>query len=87
MITPPQIATAPVETVSEKLGREAIFRKVNNREEYFILDLAFSYFQKADRNKRNDYRSGYRSLTLAPKIGTPPPDLKEKIDCLTFGMI
>jgi hypothetical protein len=41
------------------LGREAISRKVNNREEYFILDLTFSYFQKADRNRRNDYRSGY----------------------------
>jgi hypothetical protein len=59
MIKPPEIVTAIVETVSEKLGREAIFRKVNNREEYFILDLAFSYFQKADRNRRNDYRSGY----------------------------
>jgi hypothetical protein len=59
MIKPPEIVTAIVETVSEKLGREAIFRRVNNREEYFILDLAFSYFQKADRNRRNDYRSGY----------------------------
>ncbi len=59
MIRPPEIVTAVVEIVSEKLGREAIFRKVNNREEYFILDLAFSYFQKADRNRRNDYRSGY----------------------------
>ncbi len=59
MIEPPQIVTAIVETVSAKLGREAIFRKVNSREEYFILDLAFSYFQKADRNRRNDYRSGY----------------------------
>ncbi|MBN1665163.1 MAG: HNH endonuclease [Deltaproteobacteria bacterium] len=26
------------------------------------MDLAFSYFQKADRNKRNDYRSGYLYL-------------------------
>lgn len=48
-----------VGAVSEKLGREAIFRKVNNREQIFILDLAFSYFQKADRNRRADYRSGY----------------------------
>jgi hypothetical protein len=53
------IANEIVKAVSEKLGREAICRKVNNREEYFILDLAFSYFQKADRNRRNDYRSGY----------------------------
>ncbi len=53
------IANEIVRAVSEKLGREAICRKVNNREEYFILDLAFSYFQKADRNRRNDYRSGY----------------------------
>jgi hypothetical protein len=59
MIKPPEIVTSIVATVSEKLGREAIFRRVNNREEYFILDLAFSYFQKADRNRRNDYRSGY----------------------------
>jgi hypothetical protein len=59
MIKPPEIVTSIVEMVSEKLGREAIFRRVNNREEYFILDLAFSYFQKADRNRRNDYRSGY----------------------------
>lgn len=53
------IANEIVRAVSDKLGREAIYRKVNNREEYFILDLAFSYFQKADRNRRNDYRSGY----------------------------
>lgn len=59
MIKPPEAVTTIVESVSEKLGREAIFRKVNNREQYFILDLAFSYFQKADRNRRNDYRSGY----------------------------
>jgi len=62
MIKPPEMVTAIIEAVSEKLGREAIFRKVNNREEYFILDLAFSYFQKADRNRRNDYRSGYLYL-------------------------
>jgi len=59
MIKAPDIVNEIVNTVSKKLGREAIFRKVNNREEYFILDLAFSYFQKADRNRRNDYRSGY----------------------------
>ena len=59
MIKTPEIVNDIVNAVSEKLGREAISRKVNNREEYFILDLAFSYFQKADRNRRNDYRSGY----------------------------
>ena len=59
MIKTPEIVNDIVSAVSEKLGREAISRKVNNREEYFILDLAFSYFQKADRNRRNDYRSGY----------------------------
>jgi len=59
MIKTPEIVNDIVKAVSEKLGREAISRKVNNREEYFILDLAFSYFQKADRNRRNDYRSGY----------------------------
>jgi hypothetical protein len=59
MIRLPDIVNYIVRTVSEKLGREAIFRKVNNREQYFILDLAFSYFQKADRNRRNDYRGGY----------------------------
>jgi hypothetical protein len=67
MTRPPEIVTALVETVSEKLGREAIFRKVNNREEYFVLDLAFSYFQKADRNKRNDYRSGYLYIANGEK--------------------
>lgn len=55
----PNIVNIIVNSVSTRLGREAIFRKVNNKEEYFILDLAFSYFQKADRNRRNDYRSGY----------------------------
>ncbi len=59
MIENPEIANDIVRAVSEKLGREAILRKVINRKEYFILDLAFSYFQKADRNRRNDYRSGY----------------------------
>jgi hypothetical protein len=59
MINTPEIVNDIVKAVSAKLGREAISRKVNNREEYFILDLAFSYFQKADRNRRNDYRSGY----------------------------
>jgi len=59
MTKAPDIVNEIVRAVSEKLGREAIFRKVNNREQYFILDLAFSYFQKADRNRRNDYRSGY----------------------------
>ena len=62
MIEPPKIVTAIVETVSSKLGRKAIFRKVNSRDEYFVLDLSFSYFQKADRNRRNDYRSGYLYL-------------------------
>jgi hypothetical protein len=55
----PEIVSDIVRAVSDKLGREAISRKVNNREEYFVLDLAFSYFQKADRNRRNDYRGGY----------------------------
>lgn len=59
MINTPEIVNYIVRAVSDKLGREAISRKVNNREEYFVLDSAFSYFQKADRNKRNDYRSGY----------------------------
>ncbi len=59
---PPEIVENIRVIVSEKLGREAIVRKINNRDEYFILDLAFSYFQKADRNKRNDYRSGYLYL-------------------------
>ena len=55
----PEIVNDIVRAVSDRLGREAISRKVNNREQYFILDLAFSYFQKADRNRRNDYRCGY----------------------------
>ncbi|MFA6572180.1 MAG: HNH endonuclease signature motif containing protein, partial [Bacteroidota bacterium] len=55
----PAIVDKIVEIVSEKIGREAICRKVNNRDEYLILDLAFSYFQKADRNRHNDYRTGY----------------------------
>ncbi len=67
MIEPPDIVNEIVRTVSEKLGREAIFRKVNNREQYFILDLAFSYFQKADRNRRNDYRSGYLYFRVGDK--------------------
>jgi hypothetical protein len=59
MVKTPEIVADIVKAVSEKLGREAIFRKVNNRDEYFVLDLAFSYFQRADRNRRNDYRGGY----------------------------
>ena len=67
MIESPNIVNEIVRTVSEKLGREAILRKVNNREQYFILDLAFSYFQKADRNRRNDYRSGYLYYRIKDK--------------------
>ena len=67
MIKPPEIVDDIVRAVSEKLGREAISRKVNSREEYFILDLAFSYFQKADRNRRNDYRSGYLYYEISGK--------------------
>jgi hypothetical protein len=48
-----------VDTVSALLGREAIFRKVKNREEYFVLDLTFSYFQQAEKSGRVDYRNGY----------------------------
>lgn len=59
MIKSTDIVNEIVRVVSKKLGREAIYRKVNNRDQYFVLDLAFSYFQKADRNRRNDYRSGY----------------------------
>lgn len=55
----PQIVEKISQAVSVKLGRSATVRKVKNHETYFILDLAFSYFQKADRNRRNDYRSGY----------------------------
>jgi hypothetical protein len=67
MIKPPEIVDDIVRAVSEKLGREAISRKVNSREQYFILDLAFSYFQKADRNRRNDYRSGYLYYEISGK--------------------
>ena len=45
MIKTPEIVNDIVRAVSEKLG-QAILRKVNSREEYFVLDLAFSYFQK-----------------------------------------
>jgi hypothetical protein len=48
-----------VDTVSTLLGRQAISRKVKNREEYFILDLTFSYFQQAEKRGRADYRNGY----------------------------
>lgn len=67
MIKAPEIVDSIVRAVSEKLGREAISRKVNSREQYFILDLAFSYFQKADRNRRNDYRSGYLYYEISGK--------------------
>ena len=67
MIKTPEIVNDIVRAVSEKLGREAILRKVNSREEYFVLDLAFSYFQKADRNRRNDYRSGYLYYRIKDK--------------------
>ncbi len=56
----PNIVERIAEAVSRKLGRESTIRKVNNFEQYFILDLSFSYFQKADRNRRNDYRSGFQ---------------------------
>lgn len=59
MTSHPKIVDKISQAVSIKLGREATARKVKSLDQYFILDLAFSYFQKADRNRRNDYRSGY----------------------------
>lgn len=47
------------DAVSQKLGREACIRQVKNEESYFILDNAFSYFQKADRDRQVGYRTGY----------------------------
>lgn len=47
------------DAVSKKLGREACVRKVKNQNSYFIIDNAFSYFQKADRNRQVGYRAGY----------------------------
>lgn len=47
------------DAVSQKLGREACIRQVKNDKSYFILDNAFSYFQKADRNRQVGYRTGY----------------------------
>ena len=51
--------TALLEAVSQKLGRQAIVRQVKNQDEWIILDIAFSYFQKADRNRQVGYRSGF----------------------------
>lgn len=48
------------DAASQKLGREAFIRQVKNRNEYYLIDTAFSYFQKADRNKQVGYRSGFR---------------------------
>lgn len=47
------------DAVSQRLGREACIRQVKNEETYFILDNAFSYFQKADRDRQVGYRTGY----------------------------
>jgi hypothetical protein len=55
----PKIVDAILNAVSEKLGREAIVRQVKNTNEWIILDIAFSYFQKADRNRQVGYRSGF----------------------------
>lgn len=71
----PAIVDKIVEIVSEKIGREAICRKVKNRDEYLILDLAFSYIQKADRNRHNDYRTGYHYYK------------KDKVNNLSFGIV
>jgi len=71
----PAIVKKIKDSVSDRLGREAIVRKINNRDQYFILDLAFSYFQKADRNRRTDYRTGYLYFKN-----------ENKQDCLMFVM-
>jgi hypothetical protein len=71
----PMIVDKIKDCISERLGREAIVRKINNRDQYFILDLAFSYFQKADRNRRTDYRTGYFYFKN-----------KDNQDCLMFVM-
>lgn len=48
-----------IEVTTNLLGRETIVRKVKNKEQYYILDVAFSHFQKADRNRTVGYRTGY----------------------------
>lgn len=57
--TYPKELLAVFDAVSQKLGREAFIRKVKNRNEYYVLDIAFSHFQVANRNKQKGYRAGY----------------------------
>lgn len=55
----PEVVEKIAEVVSHKLGRSAIIRKVNNQDGWYVQDLAFSYFQKADRNHNVGYRAGF----------------------------
>lgn len=48
------------DVVSEKLGRSAVLKKVKNRCDSYITDPVFSYIQAADRNRRKDYRLGFK---------------------------
>lgn len=56
----PTVAELIQEVVSEKLGRPATLRTVKNRSDSFITDPVLSYVQTADRNRRRDYRLGFR---------------------------
>ena len=47
------------DVISKRLGREALIRQVKNKKDYYLIDIAFSYFQKADRNRQVGYRSGF----------------------------
>ncbi|HRH71171.1 MAG TPA: HNH endonuclease signature motif containing protein [Flavobacteriales bacterium] len=56
----PTVAELIQEVVSEKLDRPALLRKGKNRNDSYITDPVFSYIQTADRNRRTDYRIGFR---------------------------
>ena len=64
----PKAVSRLVDATSEKLGRPAHCRKVNNQHEWYINDPVFSFVQRGMRKGKTGYRVGYNINTSTREI-------------------
>lgn len=65
----PKIVVDLADAVSEKLGRPSFYRKVRNRDEWYVYDPVFSFIQRGVRKEDSTgYRVGYHLNVLHSEI-------------------